>query len=249
MKRKVTTRKVLGKDIDPKDIDLQVLGAHSRLVVPGGPTKHIKGVHQCLLCRHFTTAAAVNMYGHIQKHLSGELSCSQCNFHARNTTALKEHIAVAHCKEHLYTCHMCSKGFFQKRKLLRHEVADHREQSRKNGKLSKKCSFCEAAFLNASELKKHMRKKHASEGLLQCSTCKKDFLYKSWHDKHVENCCIKIDIQYSCDMCGAHFPDAYRLKLHQRRVHDKEKSHICSFCDFRAFSKTSVKLHERTHTG
>lgn len=249
-KRKVITRKVLGKNLNPEDIDLQVLGAHSKLVVIGGCEKKIKGIHQCLLCSYFTTAAAVNMYGHILMHLSGELSCNQCKFHGRNKTALEEHVAGSHRKEYLYTCLACGKGFYRKMKLLLHETSMHAKSEPDSKPMKKTCSHCQKKFSHGSGLKMHIEKEHASVGLFKCNTCTRNFLYKSWFQKHVDTCPgTETMTDLCCDICCSKFPDAYRLKLHKRRVHDKEKTQVCSFCDFRAFSATSIKLHERTHTG
>ena len=55
--------------------------------------------------------------------------------------------------------------------------------------------------------------------------------------------------KHSCDICQQTLSSERELKRHKERVHEKKKEWLCSHCGFSAFSRSSLKLHVRTHTG
>ena len=50
--------------------------------------------------------------------------------------------------------------------------------------------------------------------------------------------------KFSCSNCGKAFPQQYRLRRHEREVHEKEKMHECDECDKKFFKNNSLTRHK-----
>lgn len=93
---------------------------------------------------------------------------------------------------------------------------------------------------------RRLQTEHGGDGLYSCDECRKTFIYQKWFDAHKvrQTCGLKA----TCSLCGAEVVKGAGLSAHMRRVHAGEKRVPCSYCSYRAFTKTQVRLHERTHT-
>ena len=88
---------------------------------------------------------------------------------------------------------------------------------------------------------------HRGKRPFQCFLCEESFFTKPERRAHYKKCIAKKKC-FLCELCGGRFGSVSSLRKHER-VHSGEKPHQCRFCE-KTFSRTNtLRIHERQHTG
>ncbi|KAL1786505.1 GDNF-inducible zinc finger protein 1 [Sigmodon hispidus] len=132
-------------------------------------------------------------------------------------------------------------------------MKEEEEEEGKDGekKNNFQCTVCEKAFLYEKSFLKHIKHHHgvATEVVYRCDTCGQTFANRcnlKSHQRHVHS----SERHFPCEMCAKKFKRKKDVKRHVLQVHEGGgERHQCSQCGKGLSSKTSLRLHERTHTG
>uniref|UniRef100_A0A3B4ZQE2 C2H2-type domain-containing protein n=1 Tax=Stegastes partitus TaxID=144197 RepID=A0A3B4ZQE2_9TELE len=112
-------------------------------------------------------------------------------------------------------------------------------------KKSVKCEFCEKAFKDKYQLKKHHRI-HTGEKPYVCQICGESFGYSKSLKVHMT--IHTGEKPYSCEICGKHFSLSCNLSRHMR-THTGEKPYSCKTCGKNLSQSGNLLHHMRIHTG
>ena len=105
--------------------------------------------YECDVCsKKFVTKE--RLFAHRRLHLGKRFLCSRCDFKARSSTALRNHIIMKH-SERKFQCYLCSKKFGSKQNLEQHGVVH-------TGMTSWHCSICEMSFKRHHHFKAHLQR-------------------------------------------------------------------------------------------
>ncbi|XP_039284831.1 zinc finger protein 236 isoform X2 [Nilaparvata lugens] len=55
--------------------------------------------------------------------------------------------------------------------------------------------------------------------------------------------------KFACTICGRKMKDTRNLRLHMENVHHKMRRFFCTFCSYTTYSRGSLLIHQRIHTG
>ncbi|XP_077374911.1 uncharacterized protein LOC144017337 [Festucalex cinctus] len=132
-----------------------------------------------------------------------------------------------------------------------HSLDTHDEQSQGDARRERtddtcwKCSQCDKAFFNQTDLKKHMQW-HTGERRFMCSDCGQTFSKKGHMITHTRT--HTGEKPFSCSVCSKSFSVAFGLVQHMRS-HTGEKPFSCSVCNKRFAYQICLMRHASTHTG
>lgn len=99
---------------------------------------------------------------------------------------------------------------------------------------------------------------HSEDRPHLCSLCGKGFKIERHMKEHVArhegvNIGNKEEQQqqrlFECKVCARGFVEQRVLKQHVASVHAKLRPHLCNYCGYSASTKSTLKIHERKHTG
>ena len=155
-------------------------------------------------------------------------SCLYCTESFRIVTELKEHI-TAHREEML---HANADSISSSNNVEKHKLPE-------SGENIYNCLECEKSFPRSSNLKRHLKYMHCSEGkIYNCLECEKSFpgtISLKMHVKYAHNT-DKADqnepMIYICTSCKSPYPSSSDLQKHIK-IHKVQKSyqHQCSECN------------------
>jgi KRAB domain-containing zinc finger protein len=121
---------------------------------------------------------------------------------------------------------------------------------------TKKCKTCGALYMNEKSLKLHEKRNCCKQESYSCTKCCLVFTDRKLFTEHTENHpqVNKVQIvdkdptkKFSCGVCKKSFKMSSTLKDHER-THTGSKPYKCSICG-RGFSQnTNLKQHLRRHT-
>ena len=148
-------------------------------------SKHVRMTHcyklECEVCkREFTSRIYLKL--HMRVHTNEKpYSCSECGLSYSSHSSLHNHKKTIHSnfkqeRKRNHVCHLCGKGFFEKRLLKVHSVS-HIEVK------SHLCTQCGSGFKSTIYLKKHM-KRHSMPNI-PCPHCNALFKGRQNMLKHV----------------------------------------------------------------
>ena len=117
-----------------------------------------------------------------------------------------------------------------------------------------KCLHCEKTFVQKQSLYRHMQIIHGvkpdlQKGQFPCEKCDEKFtqkynLYRHMRKQHG----VEPDISKSsflCPTCRRPFIRKAQRDKHAK-CHEKEKIHLCKYCETAFFSYSNYKLHKRS---
>lgn len=105
------------------------------------------------------------------------------------------------------------------------------------------CAHCEASFLSAGDLSKHVRC-HITNKPFQCSICEKTFTHIGSLNTHIR--IHSGEKPYKCEICTKAFTQSSSLMVHVRS-HSIVKPHQCHLCDKGFFNSSSLSVHLKLH--
>ena len=140
-----------------------------------------------------------------------DLQCSFCSRQFYDKHGLKRH-EMTHTGEKPFKCPVCEKGFSQAYDLKQHELIHSKETPFH-------CKHCDKGFKQKSNMIKHERI-HTGEKLFCCKVCKKRFTFPGDLKRHES---IHWDIKpFPCTLCDKTFRLSALLKSHLKFRHGIE---------------------------
>ncbi|XP_010856619.1 PREDICTED: PR domain zinc finger protein 5 isoform X6 [Bison bison bison] len=155
------------------------------------------------------------------------------------------------CKED-YACPFCESSFTSEEILAEHLQTLHQKPTEEK---EYKCKSCGKKFPVKQALQRHVLQCSAKSSLkdssrsFQCSVCNSSFSSASSFEQHQETC--QGDARFVCkaDSCGKRLKSKEALRRHQENVHtgDPKKKLICSVCNKKCSSASSLQEHRKIH--
>ena len=194
-------------------------------------TRHVKTIHtneisfECYLCDE-TFSYKQKLSRHIRKvhgqHTEKDEKkpevavCPYCGVMNKNN--MSSHLWVAHgiytttskTPRTWYQCDICGQRSNSK---INHQGHMNTHTGHRNFK----CSKCDAAFKQASCLRKHM-KLHSGKKEFICDLCGREFARKEYLQQHLR--LHSGEKPYKCHLCDKGFPQKTSLNVHLRSQHD-----------------------------
>ncbi|XP_071955373.1 uncharacterized protein [Antedon mediterranea] len=187
----------------------------SHVTLKEGEDQSYVSVYLCKICnKHFMYRK--QLLEHEEKHLppaktsktSEIFECEECSKVFENRRRMKWHQRL-HKYGRPYVCKICGRKFVEKCTLVHHEKI-HEEG------LPHQCNLCPKRFDTIGHLKEHFLV-HSKEKSYQCETCGKMFGLMRTLKRHVR--VHTGEKPYQCSICKRRFPDAGKVRSHQKRIH------------------------------
>jgi len=159
----------------------------------------------------------------------------------QNGAYLKRHEEKQACSSDVYKCDVCPKVLKNFQAFQAHKTHCAKQFT------EHKCLMCTKVFLDASQLKRHIRNQVCTKPMKKCEVCEAFFPpgVKFYNHKKTH---IKKDITYhSCSECGKVFHSSTDMKLHSY-VHSGEKPFPCKICNKAFRTPGNLKTHEASHS-
>ncbi|CAG7726552.1 unnamed protein product, partial [Allacma fusca] len=161
--------------------------------------------------------------------------CPQCAKSFASYSGLHHHSKV-HTRSKEFPCHLCSKTFNRRTKLIQHGEKHHNLNKETEHGKSNSIFQSDVSDVAQDEVKQTKNlyliknddtmppKLHglvdSTKTLFQCSKCNIKFRSPKNLARHLKS----HDNQFSCDVCGRNFSQKFSLKRHKNRVHCSEMS-------------------------
>uniref|UniRef100_A0A8C5MGI9 C2H2-type domain-containing protein n=1 Tax=Leptobrachium leishanense TaxID=445787 RepID=A0A8C5MGI9_9ANUR len=165
----------------------------------------------------------------------GPFTCTECEKHFTDSTALKKHQRI-HTRKKKLKCTECGKCFTRASDLARHKIIH-------TGEKPFKCSECGKCFTWASSLAKH-KMIHTGEKPFNCTECGKCFTQTSHLASHKKT--HTGEKPFCCTECGKCFICAKYLAKH-KKIHMGERPFNCAECGKWFTQATSLARHKLIH--
>ena len=195
---------------------------------------------------------AFDNYSHLQDHIK---NCHHPSAYKVEINESKDEEGSQNKgnKNSVIKCDICSKTFFFKSQIIKHNNIAHQL-----GTFT--CEICKKFFAKEINLKFHTLKIHKTKDVkfsftvyknndstFKCTICDKEFPEKHQLETHEKS---KHEYRHKCDFCEISFCSKQYVSEHISRVHEesgvlpKEK---CSICDKEFSGPSAFKLHLTTH--
>jgi hypothetical protein len=209
------------------------------------------GVVKCNLCdRTFQSEKPIaSLELHLQTAHSDErhFACDKCDFRAKRSVILRNHVKRVHLQEKKHICTNCGKAFF-----TGYELKTHMNVCGLNLTPSKLavCIECNRNFDNVYALQAHNIHKHktATDPAVTCDQCGQMFnraIVMKAHYKAEHPTTVQIsEVDCSCEKCKLKFQTSVELNAHLESCLEKSKNFKCEACDlFTWHSHISLRKH------
>lgn len=107
------------------------------------------------------------------------------------------------------------------------------------------CSVCQMFFTRKSDLKRHMVC-HSDARPYKCTVCEKSFKRSYALASHAR---LHSGVRHKCDSCDFTTMNKLSLKLHHRRLHQRDFRYQCERCDKCFMSNYELTDHQASHLG
>ena len=184
--------------------------------------------------------SAMNNHKNIVHNGQKKFICEQCDFKTGYGCSLKGHIEDVHEKIRA-NCTICSwKG--ARIYLAKHKREVHFSQKKDNFK----CDICSNEYLRNEHLKKHVNRDH--RGLrYSCPNCEHKATTTGGLKVHISS--KHEGTRYPCKQCSHKAYCKSSLIKHMNVIHLNIKTNICNICEFKASTKSNLKMHEKHYHG
>ena len=147
--------------------------------------RHVRMKHcyklECEVCkREFSSRSYLKL--HMRTHTNEKpFVCSECGLSYPSSSSLFNHKRIIHTdfkqeRKRNHVCHLCGKGFFEKKDLKVHSVSHNEVKSHL-------CTQCGSGFKSSFYLKKHMERHNTPT--IPCPQCNLLFTCRPNMLKHV----------------------------------------------------------------
>ncbi|XP_069588832.1 zinc finger protein 142 [Ranitomeya imitator] len=173
------------------------------------------------------------------------LSCPSCVFTCTQERAMKTHKKKGCLKPGELQCPLCSFRCMSPGALKRHREL-HQKYSQ--NRLQLQCKQCDFTCKQPRCMKQHVRIRHEGIKPHRCRYC--DFSTTRRYRLEAHESLHTGVGRIPCGSCSRTFGTNSKLRLHQRRVHEKMPTHFCKLCDYSGYSQNDVARHVAScHSG
>lgn len=154
----------------------------------------------------------------------------------QNVTKIGEEVEQPLTSEGKMKCTECDLLFFIRREYMQHM---------KQHNIVSVCKICGRQVLS-SNYRRHLEVHKSSPKVCElCGAVAKNTESLRGHIFYMHKSTAE---QYKCKICDKFFRYKYKFKLHQRKAHGGDRSHICEVCGKAFFTARDVKRHvQMTH--
>ncbi|XP_077978734.1 uncharacterized protein LOC144434153 [Glandiceps talaboti] len=172
---------------------------------------------------------------------TGEMRlCSYCDFQTTQPLVLAQHLRTEHAEAMPFKCGLCGFSASKLANYYQHMRRYHVDHSAQY-----KCSECDYAGIQKSDLVVHMRK-HSGQKPFKCELCPYETTRKSLLTQHKRQ--HTGEKPYKCTLCN--FSTAtYNNLMRHKRCHSGERPYHCDQCEFTSGQRSHLMRHIRVHTG
>ncbi|XP_076473060.1 uncharacterized protein LOC143302329 [Babylonia areolata] len=194
---------------------------------------------ECVICgKKYTDNTELQDHLKVHTENNGIMKCLGCEFETLDFHEYQKHKS----KCTIVQCEICGVRLKSLYALRFHISAVH-ENDRPY-----KCTLCEKSFVLQTNLKSHMKYRHAEGGrAFHCDQCSYRAFDARALDIH-QRCVHSDERPFKCTYCPSAFARKFYLVVHLRK-HTGEKPHRCSECSQSFAQKPSLTRHRRTHHG
>ncbi|XP_040297194.1 zinc finger protein 142 [Bufo bufo] len=166
------------------------------------------------------------------------LSCPSCAFTCTQERAMKTHKKKGCLKPGELQCPLCSFRCMSPGALKRHREL-HQKYSQNRVQLQ--CKQCDFNCKQPRCMRQHVRIRHEGVKPHRCRYC--DFSTTRRYRLEAHESLHTGVGRISCSSCSRTFGTNSKMRLHQKRVHDKTPTHFCKLCDYSGYSQNDVARH------
>lgn len=170
--------------------------------------------------------------------IARRLSCPSCAFTCTQERAMRTHKKKGCLKPGELQCPLCSFRCMSPGALKRHREL-HQKYSQSRVQLQ--CKQCDFTCKQPRCMKQHVRVRHEGVKPHRCRYC--DFSTTRRYRLEAHESLHTGVGRIACGSCSRTFGTNSKLRLHQRRVHEKTPTHFCKLCDYSGYSQNDVARH------